>query len=454
MVLEYVQIFMNILSSINKRKKHFILNLIPTLFTMKYSTEKEFALEMDSKDPLVKYRKKFFIPKDKDGNDTIYFAGNSLGLQPITVKKYVEQELTDWQNLGVEGHFHAKNPWLPYHENLTSPIARIVGAQPIEVVTMNTLTVNIHLMMVSFYRPTPDRYKIVIEANAFPSDQYAVKSQLKFHGYDPKIALIEIGPRSGEFNIRTEDIEALIEQEGDHIALMFLGGINYYTGQAFEMERITYAAHRKKILVGFDLAHAVGNLVLKLHDWDVDFAVWCTYKYLNAGPGNIAGCFIHERFASTTNLQRFAGWWGQNKTTRFMMPPDFDPIKGAEGWQLSNPPILALAALRASLEIFNEVGMEALREKSILLTGYLEFLLNQYMNDQRTFITPRDRNQRGCQLSLLIKKDGEKIFRKLTESKIFCDWREPDVIRVAPTPLYNSFIDVYMFVNIFSECLI
>ena len=420
---------------------------------MKYRTEKEFAFEMDSKDPLAKYRKKFFIPKDKDGNDCIYFAGNSLGLQPTTVQKYVKQELTDWQQLGVEGHFHAKNPWLSYHEKLTLPITRIVGAKPIEVVTMNTLTVNIHLMLVSFYRPTSDRYKIVIEENTFPSDQYAVKSQIKFHGYHPEDSLIEIGPRAGETYIKTEDIETLIEQEGDKIALIFLGGVNYYTGQAFDMERITLVAHRKNIIVGFDLAHAVGNLVLKLHAWDVDFAVWCTYKYLNAGPGNIAGCFIHERFANATDLQRFAGWWGQNKTTRFMMLADFDPIPGAEGWQLSNPPILALAALRASLEIFDEVGIEALREKSKLLTGYLEFLLDQITNEQISIITPRDEEQRGCQLSLRIIKDGKKVLQKLNESNIFCDWREPDVIRVAPTPLYNSFIDVYTFHLVLKDCL-
>ena len=418
---------------------------------MKYRTEKEFALEMDSSDPLAKYRKKFFIPKDKDGKAGIYFAGNSLGLQPMTVKKYVEQELIDWQQLGVEGHFHAKNPWLSYHEKLTMPITRIVGAKPIEVVTMNTLTVNIHLMMVSFYHPTSDRYKIVIEENAFPSDQYAVKSQIKFHGYHPEDSLIEIGPRAGETYIKTEDIETLIEQEGDKIALIFLGGVNYYTGQAFDMERITLVAHRKNIIVGFDLAHAVGNLVLKLHAWDVDFAVWCTYKYLNAGPGNIAGCFIHERFANATDLQRFAGWWGQNKVTRFMMLADFDPIPGAEGWQLSNPPILALAALRASLEIFDEVRIEALREKSKLLTGYLEFLLDQITNEQISIITPRDEEQRGCQLSLRIIKDGKKVLQKLNESNIFCDWREPDVIRIPPTPLYNSFIEVYNFCSILKE---
>jgi kynureninase len=326
-----------------------------------------------------------------------------------------------------------------------------VGAKPIEVVVMNSLTVNLHLMMVSFYRPTPSRHKIVIEANAFPSDQYAVQSQIKFHGFDVKTSLIELQPRPGETTLRTEDIEALIENDGESIALIMLGGINYYTGQAFEMERIARAGHQKGCVVGFNLAHAAGNLVLNLHDWGVDFAVWCSYKYLNAGPGAIAGCFVHEKHARRLDLPRFAGWWGHNKTTRFIMPPEFDPISGAEGWQLSNPPILQLAALRASMDIFDEAGMKNLRAKSERLTGCLEFLLNQNPDDNISIITPKDPSQRGCQLSIRITKHGKALHEKLKAAGIVCDWREPDVIRVAPVPLYNTFVDVFNFFETFKR---
>jgi kynureninase len=416
-----------------------------------FQISESFAVAMDAKDVLARYRERFHIPKTKNGDDCIYLCGNSLGLQPKSVRAYVEQELKDWETLGVEGHLHAKHPWLPYHEFLTGQTARLVGAKPVEVVVMNTLTVNLHLMMVSFYRPTPARHKIIIESNAFPSDQYAVKSQIHFHGFDPSTSLIELSPRRGEDTIRTQDIEALIEKEGDAIALIMLGGVNYATGQFFEIERITKAGHAKGCVIGFDLAHAAGNVVLKLHDWDVDFAVWCSYKYLNAGPGSIAGCFIHERHANNPALPRFAGWWGHDKKTRFLMGPDFHCIPGAEGWQLSNPPILQLAALRASMDIFDEAGMEKLRAKSVLLTGYLEFLLDQQRHENFSVITPRDPQQRGAQLSIRVRKNGRALCERLASRGVICDWREPDIIRVAPAPLYNSFVEVYRFVEIFIE---
>lgn len=403
---------------------------------------------MDRSDPLNSYRARFHIPKNKNGNDVTYLCGNSLGLQPKSARAFVEQELKDWENLGVEGHFHAKHPWMPYHELLTESTARLVGAKPAEVVVMNTLTVNLHLMLVSFYRPTARRHKIVIESHPFPSDRYAVESQITFHGFDPRRSLIELQPRSGETNLRTGDIEDVIEADGDEIALVLLGGVNYYTGQAFDMQRITSAAQAQGCIVGFDLAHAAGNIPLKLHDWDVDFAVWCSYKYLNGGPGCIAGCFVHERHAARNDRPRFTGWWGQNKQIRFKMGPQFDPIPGAEGWQLSNPPILALASLRASMELFDEVGIERLREKSEKLTAYAEFLLEHQPSQQCFVITPRDPLQRGCQLSLIVRKNGRALFERLTSQNIVCDWREPDVIRVAPVPLYNSFSDVHRFVSV------
>lgn len=416
-----------------------------------FQATSSFASEMDARDPLAKYRERFYIPKEKNGEDCIYLCGNSLGLQPKSVREYVEQELKDWEALGVEGHFHAKHPWMPYHELLTEQTARIVGAKPLEVVAMNSLTVNLHLMMVSFYRPTPARNKITIEADAFPSDQYAVKSQIAFHGFDPNNSLIELQPRPGETTLRTEDIEALIKKEGAGMAHIMLGGVNYYTGQAFDMERITRAGQTAGCIVGFDLAHAVGNVPLSLHDWNVDFAVWCSYKYLNGGPGSIAGCFVHERHANNPTLPRFTGWWGHNQQTRFLMGPDFEAISGAEGWQLSNPPILPMAALRASMDIFDEVGMEKLRAKSELLTGYLEFLLDQQFSDNFSIITPRDSKQRGAQLSICVKKNGKDLLKRLAAAGAICDWREPDVIRVAPVPLYNSFMDVYRFVEVFKK---
>ena len=423
---------------------------IPSPF--KFEASPAYAGELDTHDPLKGSREKFFVPKTPDGSEAIYFTGNSLGLQPKTTRDYVVQELSDWEVLAVEGHLHAKNPWLPYHEFLAENMASVVGALPIETVVMNSLTVNLHLMMVSFYRPDERRRKIIIEKGAFPSDQYAVGSQLRFHSLGDD-SLVELTPREGESTLRTEDIVATIEREGDELALVMLGGVNYYTGQAFDMQAITAAGHKVGAVVGFDLAHAAGNLEMRLHDWDVDFAVWCSYKYLNAGPGGVAGAFIHERHARSFDLPRFAGWWGHDKATRFLMGPEFRPLEGAEGWQISNPPILQMAALRASLEIFAQYGMTALRAKSERLTGYLEFLLAQIDNDRISVITPSDPKQRGCQLSIRVKDSDKSLFEAITARGVFADWREPDVIRVAPVPLYNSFTDVYEFVEILKGCL-
>jgi len=406
------------------------------------------ARELDRQDPLAALRERFHIPKTENGEDCIYLCGNSLGLQPLSTRAALLQELEDWRTLGVEGHFQAKNPWMPYHEFLTESYARLVGALPSEVVAMNSLTVNLHLLMVSFYRPTPERYKIIIEGGAFPSDQYAVKSQLEFHGFDPKDGLVELTPREGEHTLRRDDILTAIEREGPRTALVLLGGVNYYTGQFYPLETVTRAAHAQGCLVGFDLAHAVGNVPLRLHDWGPDFACWCSYKYLNSGPGSLAGAFVHQRHEQTER-PRFAGWWGHDKESRFKMGPDFRPIPGAEGWQLSNPPILSLAAVKASLEIFDEVGMKALREKSLKLTGFLLELLQGH--DGFHIMTPTTEDDRGCQLSLVVEKNGRRVFDALTESGVVCDWREPDCIRIAPVPLYNSFGDVLKFSQIFLD---
>lgn len=413
-----------------------------------FRADKAYAEELDRQDPLRSYRERFHMPRQANGKEHIYLCGNSLGLQPKSTAAFVNQELKDWANLGVEGHFHAQNPWMPYHEFLTASTARLVGAQPEEVVVMNSLTVNLHLLMVSFYRPTKERFKIIIEADAFPSDRYAVASQLKFHGYDPAEAMIELRSKSGHPVIPTEEILEVIEREGDQVALVMLGGVNYYSGQAFEMDKITAAGHAKGCVVGFDLAHAAGNLHLHLHDWNVDFACWCSYKYINSGPGGLSGVFVHARHANDFDLPRFAGWWGHNKDNRFKMPPWFEPMPGAEGWQLSNPPILALAALRASMEMFDEVGMPALREKSLKLTGYFDALLKaRLQSDSIRIITPSDPAQRGCQLSLQTQSNGRALFDRLTAAGVIADWREPDVIRLAPVPLYNSFMDVWEFVE-------
>jgi kynureninase len=410
-----------------------------------FQSDKVFAESLDSRDPLASFRNQFHIPKTESGAACIYLCGNSLGLQPKTTKAFIDAELQDWATLGVEGHFHAAHPWMPYHEFLTEPTARLVGAKASEVVVMNSLTVNLHLLMVSFYRPTSERYKILIERGAFPSDQYAVKSQLLFHGFASPDALIELAPRDGEETLRTQDILSAIEQHKNQLALILLGGVNYYTGQCFDMKTITAAGHQHGCTVGFDLAHAAGNVELHLHEWGADFAAWCSYKYLNSGPGSVAGAFVHERFA-TADLPRFAGWWGHDKTTRFKMGDAFFPIAGAEGWQLSNPPILSLAAIRASMEIFDTATMPALRKKSEQLTAYLEFLLRDVPEIE--IITPKNPAARGAQLSLKAKQNGRKIFDALTQSGIVCDWREPNVIRVAPVPLYNTFLDVWRFVAV------
>jgi kynureninase len=421
--------------------------------TMNNAAMDLFPHEMDAADPLRGFRDRFHFPETTDGARPIYFTGNSLGLMPKKARAYVDQELDDWAKLAVEAHMHAKNPWLPYHEFLTEPIARVVGAQPSETVVMNGLTVNLHLMLVSFYRPTSERHKIVIERGAFPSDHYAVESQIKFHGFDPATSLIELTPREGESTLRTADIVETIEREGETIALVLLGGVNYYTGQAFDMKTITEAGHKAGTVVGFDLAHAAGNIELKMHDWDVDFACWCSYKYLNGGPGAVAGVFVHERHATSFDMPRFAGWWGNNKQTRFLMGPDFECLPGAEGWQLSNPPILQMAALRASLEIFDEVGMPALRKKSEQLTGYLESLIDEIADGRIEIVTPRDPEARGCQLSIRVSDTTKGLLDDLTKQGTFADWREPDVIRVAPVPLYNSFEDVFHFSQTLTECL-
>lgn len=420
---------------------------------LNFEASASFATQMDSNDSLKDFREKFYIPKQANGEDVLYFTGNSLGLQPKTVRACIEQELKDWETLGVEGHFHAKNPWMPYHEFVTEQMASIVGAKPIETVVMNSLTVNLHLLMVSFYRPMRQRHKIVIEAGAFPSDQYAVQSQIKFHGFDVKDSLIELKPRAGETLLRIEDIEQTIAENGNSIALILLGGVNYYTGQAYDMRRITAAGHKAGAVVGFDLAHAAGNIALALHDWNVDFAAWCSYKYLNAGPGGIAGVFVHERHAENFDLPRFAGWWGHDKRTRFLMGSEFVPMRGAEGWQLSNPPIFQLAALKASLDIFEEAGIKSLVEKSKKLTGYLEFLLGEIRDERISVITPSNLDSRGCQLSIRVKNADKNLFQKITAEGVIADWREPDVIRVAPVPLYNSFSDVFRFAEILKACL-
>lgn len=410
-----------------------------------YENTREFAARMDSSDTLAGYRDHFYFPQHNSKN-VIYLTGNSLGLQPKTARAFVEQEFADWAEFGVEGHFKGKNPWFNYHHFLTENAAKVVGALPKEVVVMNNLTTNLHLMMVSFYQPKNNRYKIVMEAGAFPSDQYAMETQVRFHGYNPDDAIIELKPREGEYTLRTEDILQTIEANADSIATVMMGGVNYYTGQAFDMQAITAAAHKAGAMCGFDLAHAAGNLHLKLHDWDVDFAVWCSYKYLNSGPGGTSGVFVNERHCNNPELNRFAGWWGHDEDERFLMKKGFKPTQGAQGWQLSNAQVFPMAIHRASLEIFAEAGIENLRTKSEALTGYLEFILDGLtQNGKHTFtiITPRDAKDRGCQLSVLVKDNGRKLFDYLTDNGVIADWREPNVIRMAPVPLYNSFTDIY-----------
>ncbi len=420
-----------------------------------YKNELSFAKEKDNQDPLKLYREKFYLPTFTE--NVVYFTGNSLGLQPKSVQSYIQEELNAWAKYGVEGHFLAEKPWFEYHEFLTEKAANVVGALPKEVVVTHSLTTNLHLLMVSFYKPEGKRTKILCEAKAFPSDQYALESQVKFHGLDPKTDIVEIAPREGEHLINEEDIYAKIEELGDELALVMIGGVNYYSGQLFDMKTITEKAHAVGAIAGFDLAHAAGNIHLKLHDWGVDFAAWCTYKYMNSSPGGVSGMFVHERHEYKPELPRFAGWWGYDKETRFLMNPGFNPMKGAEGWQLSNAPILGMAAHLASLDLFEEVGMESLCAKRDDLTAYLEFIINDVSerNKNATFeiITPKDKTKRGAQLSILAHGQGKALFDAMTEKGVIADWREPNVIRVAPAPFYNSFEDVYRFGKILEESI-
>jgi len=417
--------------------------------TASFESTPKFARDEDSRDVLNSFRDQFWIPENEDGTPRIYLTGNSLGLQPRITARYIDEVLSDWKTFGVDAHLDARNSWLPYHELLSASMASVVGSLPSEVVVMNSLTVNLHLMMASFYRPTSDRFGILIEGDAFPSDQYAVSSQVKWHGYDPTEGVHRVGPRPGESYIRTDDITRYLEEDGQQIALVLLGGVNYYSGQFFELDQITTAAHQNGCLIGVDLAHAAGNVPLFLHDWDVDFAAWCSYKYLNAGPGGPGSVFVHDRHARSYDLPRLAGWWGHDKNSRFQMPDDFRPIEGAEGWQLSNPSILSLAALRASLDVFDKAGHKNLHVKSSRLTSFLEFLLREKCPAVK-IITPSDPEQRGAQLSLRVP-GGRDVFEQLNIRNISSDWREPDVIRVAPVPLYNTFEDVYAFAEILSD---
>ena len=422
--------------------------------TFAFSADEDFARQLDAEDPLRHFREKFHLPLGKDGKPLIYFAGNSLGLMPRAARKIVEQELDNWAELAVDAHHRAGTPWYSYHETLREPTARLIGAQPNEVICMNSLTVNLHLMLATFYRPTKSRNKILMEEPAFPSDTYAIKSQIVHHGLDPKDALILARPRKGEFTVRTEEIIDLIEKHADHVAVVMIGAVNFFTGQLFDIEKITRAAQKHGIVVGFDLAHAIGNVPLALHDWNVDFAVWCSYKYLNAGPGAVAGAFVHERHATNTKLPRLAGWFGNDPNTRFRLhlEPDFIPVPSADGWQISNPPIFSMAPLRASLAIFEEAGgMEVLRAKSIKLNGYLQFLLEHAGSSRFMIITPREAGSRGCQLSILAREHPKELFNKLEAAGVKCDFREPNVIRVAPAPLYNTFHDVWRFSRILME---
>jgi kynureninase len=421
---------------------------------MNFENTLTFARSLDRQDTLKLFRSQFHLPKVK-GKPAIYLTGNSLGLQPKSTKKFIEQELTDWATLGVEGHVHAKRPWLYYHKFTKKALAQIVGAKPKEVVAMNQLTVNLHLMMVSFYKPTAKRYKIIVEAGAFSSDQYAFESQLKFHHQNPKTALIELKPREGEHILRTEDILSTIREQGDSVALVLIGAVQYYTGQFFNLKKITEAAHKVGAYAGFDCAHAIGNVVLDLHKNEVDFAVWCSYKYLNSGAGGVAGAFVHERHAKNFDLPRLAGWWGHDEKERFQMKKGFVPMPGVDGWQLSNFPVLLGAAHLASLEIFRKAGIKNLRKKSELLTSYTEFLLKQIPQYEKhfTILTPTAKKERGCQLSIYMKLNGKKIFDKITKEGVIADWREPGVIRVAPVPLYTTFEEVFRFATIFGEAL-
>ncbi len=416
---------------------------------MNYQPTLDFARQLDETDPLRSYREQFYFPKHKD-EKVLYFCGNSLGLQPRGVQAALERELNHWREHAVEGHFRGEMPWMYYHRFLLPQSARIVGAKESEVVVMNTLTTNLHLLMVSFYRPTKKRFKILMEAHAFPSDQYAMESQVRFHGFSPSEAIVEVAPRAGEETLRTEDILTIIEEHGEEVATVMFGGVNYYTGQFFDLKKITEAAHRAGAVAGFDLAHAAGNLPLQLHDWGVDFACWCSYKYLNSGPGGPSGIFVHERHGNNADLPRFAGWWGHDEGSRFKMEKGFIPMPGAAGWQLSNAQVLSMAAHKVSLDMFEEAGMDKLRAKAVKMTGYLEFLIENLNRKAQRFniITPKDPEQRGCQLSILTGKEGKKLFDFLTENGVVADWREPNVVRVAPVPMYNSFEDCWRLADL------
>ena len=419
---------------------------------MNFKNEREFAQELDRQDNLAKYRDEFIFPK-VNGKEVIYFVGNSLGLQPKKARKYVDEVMDDWANLAVEGHFYAEKPWWDYHERFCQPLSEIVGAKPTEVGVMNTLTVNLHLLMVSFYQPTNKKFKIICEEKAFPSDQYLIQSQVTFHaktiGFNPSEAIVEIPRREGEANIRIEDVLSKIEEVGDELALVLIGGVNYYTGQVFDMKTITEAGHKVGAFVGWDLAHAAGNIELKLNEWGADFAAWCSYKYMNSGPGNVSGYFVHEKHHNDKELSRFAGWYGHNKERRFLMEPQFEPVHGANGWQISNLPVLSMAPYLASLEMFTEVGMSNLIAKRNLLTAYLEFVLREIdketPNTQFEIITPENQEERGAQLSVYLHGQGKELFNYLMKNGVITDWREPNVIRLAPVPLYCSFEDMYEF---------
>ncbi|MDA8596592.1 kynureninase [Flavobacteriaceae bacterium] len=413
----------------------------------------EFALDADKKDELAYLRNEFIFPKGDGDEPWLYFTGNSLGLQPKSASKAVQGIMDDWANLAVEGHFLGDNPWTKYNEQLTDKMAKVVGAKPIEVVISNTLTTNLHLLMVSFYQPTKKRFKIVIESDAFPSDRYAVESQLKFHGFDPKEGLVEWSPKPGNDLLDYEDLQEILDEQGDEIALLLIGGVNYYTGQFFDFKRLAQMGHQAGAIVGIDLAHGAGNIQPKLHESGVDFASWCTYKYMNSGPGSLSGIFVHEKHAHNSELPRFAGWWNHNASTRFNMRLDFDVIPGAEGWQLSNHPILSMAPIKASLELFEKVGMDKLRSKSLKLTAYLESLILNLDSNRIKIITPKNPEERGCQLSLQVQDANRSLHDALIARGVITDWREPDVIRVAPTPMYNSYEDVYRFVEILKELM-
>jgi kynureninase len=418
---------------------------------MTSSFDRPYAERQDQEDALAPLRQAFHLPTQPDGSRTVYLCGHSLGLQPKGVAGLLQEELSAWSQLGVEAHFRAQRPWVSYHEALAPGLARLTGALPSEVVAMNSLTVNLHLMLASFYRPQGPRTKLLIEKGAFPSDRYAVRSHIASRGLDPDATLLEFEPDGPDSTYDADEMCRFIERHGAQIALIVLPGVQYLTGQCFDMERIADCARRQQCLIGYDLAHAIGNVPLHLHAWDVDFAVWCSYKYLNAGPGAIGGCFVHERHARDFALTRLAGWWGHDKSSRFAMPDRFVPLPGAEGWQVSNPPILAAAPLLASLQLFETAGMDALRAKSIRLTGYLHLLLRTFLDGAAFILTPDRIESRGCQLSLRIERPSEHaraIHDDLMRRGFVCDWREPDVLRVAPTPLYNTFTEVWDFVNV------